>query len=107
MPTTLSLPDQDLWRRCNQLHISYKATQKTGATYAPRMNPLYNAIMNNRATAQDRATFCSLLDERIKLVQHEKDERSKYIKDDCDRFDCKRYSFRRQNLLAGGLEGRS
>src|SRR5262249_49482251 len=87
MPADLTEADQALWRRCNQLHESYKAVQKTGATYAPRMKPLLNAIMNNRASSQDRATYCSLLSELINVVQREKDERSQYINDDCDRFD--------------------
>ncbi len=87
MPANLSPADQDLWRRCNQQHNTYKATQDEAAAYAATMDPIRNRIMQNQATAQDRLDFCRLLDERIRLVQRLHSERSRYIRMDCDRFD--------------------
>ena len=100
MPANLTAADQALWNKCNKLHMDYKAAQKAVGQYGPKVNPLKNEVMNNRASAQQRATFCALLDELSKLVQSEKDDRASYIQNDCDQFDCKGYSFRRQNWSA-------
>jgi hypothetical protein len=87
MPTTLPLADQDLWRRCNQQHETYKKTGDEDFPYAKRMGPLENLLQNNKAPAPERMEFCSLLDKRINLTQREHKERSKYIELDCDKFD--------------------
>ena len=87
MPANLSAADQELWRTCNQQHNTYKATQNEAAGYAARMDPIRQRIMQNQATAQDRIDFCTLLDERIALVQRLHRERLRYMRLDCDRFD--------------------
>src|SRR5215212_5228458 len=48
MPTTLPLPDQELWRKCNKLHEAYKAAQKEAGSRYSSTKPLKNALMNNR-----------------------------------------------------------
>ena len=87
MPSELSTADQERWRTCNQLHNTYKATQREVSDYARPMDPLEALLQNNKASAQQRREYCSLLDKRIKLVQRLHKERSKYIELDCDRFD--------------------
>jgi hypothetical protein len=87
MPTTLPLADEDLWRKCTQQHDTYKATEKEDAGYARRTDPLENLLHNSKASAQQRVDFCSLLDERTKVVQRVYKERLKYIELDCDKFD--------------------
>jgi hypothetical protein len=87
MPTTLPLADQERWRKCQQQHDTYKATQDERSDYAKRMDPLENLLQNNKASVQQRVEYCSLLDKRIKLVQRLHKERSKYIEFDCDNFD--------------------
>jgi hypothetical protein len=87
MPATLTLADQELWRKCNQQHDTYKATQDEAADYARRMASIANLLQNNKASPQERVDLCSLLDKRIKVKQREHKERSKYIELDCDKFD--------------------
>jgi len=58
-----------------------------GAAFGPRMNPLVRALSEGRASPQQRLDFCNMVDERIALTQSEHQERLKYIKADCDRFD--------------------
>jgi hypothetical protein len=87
MPPNLTPAEQQLWRTCNQQHNTYKATQAEASAYAPRMDPLEQRLMNNRATPQERIDFCALLDERIRLVQRLHRERLQYMRLNCDRFD--------------------
>lgn len=87
MPSGLSRADQELWRTCNQQHNTYKASQEEASAYAARMDPIAVRLHSNRASAQDRLDFCSMLDERIRLVQRLHRERLRYITLDCDRFD--------------------
>jgi chromosome segregation ATPase len=87
MPTTMPLADQNLWRKCQQQHDTYKATQRERSDYATRTAPLADRLHNNKASAQERTEFCSLLEERIKLAKRLYKERSDYIKLDCDKFD--------------------
>jgi hypothetical protein len=87
MPTTLPLADQELWRKCNQQHDTYKATQDEAADYAKRMAPIEHLLHNNKASAAQRAELCSMLEKRVKLKQREYKERSRYVELDCDKFD--------------------
>lgn len=87
MPTAMPLADQELWRKCQQQHETYKKTDKEAGSYAKRMDPLENLLQNNQASAQQRVEYCSLLDERIKLVKRLYKERLRYIELDCDKFD--------------------
>jgi hypothetical protein len=87
MPAGLSTADQELWRTCSQPHDTYKATQEEAADYAALMDPIEDRLQNNRATPQDRRDFCWMLDERIRIVQRLHAERTRYMANDCDRFD--------------------
>jgi Domain of unknown function (DUF4157) len=87
MPAGLTPAEQDLWRTCNQQHNTYKATQEEAAAYAARMDPIRQRLMQNQATQQDRIDFCTLLDERIRLVQRLHSERLRYTRLNCDQFD--------------------
>ncbi|HYO69706.1 MAG TPA: DUF4157 domain-containing protein [Archangium sp.] len=87
MPSGLSRADQELWRTCNRLHDTYKATQREAAAYSARMDPIEERLQNNRASAQDRVDYCLALDEQMRLVQRLHKERSRYMALDCDRFD--------------------
>jgi hypothetical protein len=87
MPTTMPLADEDLWRKCQQQHETYKKTEDEAADVAKRTRPLENLLQNNKWSAQERVEFCSLLAQKTKLVQRVYKERSKYIELDCDKFD--------------------
>jgi hypothetical protein len=87
MPTTMPLVDQDLWRKCQQQHETYKKTDTEAADLARRTDPLEDLLHNNKASAQQHTDFCSQLAERTKVVQRLYKERSKYIELDCDKFD--------------------
>jgi hypothetical protein len=87
MPSGLSHADQELWRTCNQQHNAYTATKDQASAYAARMDPIRLRLSNNQASAQDRLAFCTLLDERIRLVQRLHQERARYMALGCDRFD--------------------
>jgi hypothetical protein len=87
MPTGLTPAQQQLWRTCNQLHNTYKATQDEAAKYAAKMEPLRHRLMQNQASLQDRIDFCALLDERIRLIQRLHSERLRYMRLNCDQFD--------------------
>ena len=79
--------DQVRWRNCQQQHETYKKTQDEAADLAGQTDPLEDLLHNIKASAQQRVDFCSLIVERIKVVQRLYMERSKYIELDCDRFD--------------------
>ena len=87
MPTGLTQAQENLWRTCNQLHETYKATQERASSYAARMDALRQRLMTNPKSLQERLTFCALLDERIELVRRLHSERQRYMSLDCDRFD--------------------
>ena len=87
MPLSLSKEDQELWRKCWQQHDDYKQTQDDASDLANQMNPIANLLNNNKASAQQRADYCSLLDKRIMVKQREHKERSRYMELKCDKFD--------------------
>jgi hypothetical protein len=87
MPKGLSRTEKELWKACNELYKKYKATQDDFAEVADRMDPLKNALNQNRATPQDRLTFCALLNERIEIGERLKQRRRDYMNMDCDKFD--------------------
>jgi hypothetical protein len=87
MPAGLTPAEQELWRTCNQQHNTYKATQDEASAYAARMDPIRQRLMQSQASPQDRIDFCSLLDERIRLVQRLHSERLRYMQLNCDQFD--------------------
>lgn len=87
MPKGLSRSQKEVWKACNELHTQYKTTQGEYAAVAARMDPIKDALNQNRATAKDRLDFCAMLNERIKIAERLKQERRQYIEMDCDQFD--------------------
>jgi hypothetical protein len=87
MPAGLSPADQELWKTCNGLHKTYKATQAEVAVEAKKMDKIEQALQNNRASPQDKVDYCEMLEGLIKLVQRLHRERLDYMKLDCDKFD--------------------
>ena len=83
----MPLVDEDLWRKCKEQHDTYKKTEDEDTDFAKQMRPLENLLQNKKASAQRHTDFCSLLAERIKLVQRLHKERLRYIELDCDKFD--------------------
>ncbi len=87
MPTTLTAGDEDLWRRCQQQHETYKKTDYEAANVAKRTSLLENLLNNKKASAQERVEFCSRVDDLINLKKQEHEERKTYMDLDCDKFD--------------------
>lgn len=87
MPSGLSQSDQKLWKRCSDMHETYKETQEKLGLRSASIKSLGDDFDNNRATAQQIVDLCALVDEQIHVVEQLHSERSDYVNAGCDKFD--------------------
>ena len=87
MDPNLSPADQELWKKCSQLHDTYKATQGSVADRASRIKELAERLSQNKGSPQDKLDLCLLLDEQIEEAQLLHKQRKEYTDNDCDKFD--------------------
>jgi hypothetical protein len=87
MDPNLSPAEQALWKKCTQLHDTYKDTQRAVADNASKIKELADRLSNNKGSAQDKLDLCLLLDRQIDEAQQLHQQRTTYVENGCDKFD--------------------
>ncbi len=87
MEEGLSSSDQEMWKKCYELHEKYKDLQDSNAVLSSQIKSLQDDYNNNRLTPEKKLELCALLLKLIPEVERLLNMRRSYIDDGCDKID--------------------
>jgi len=87
-PAGLSPEDSKLWDECKELHDQYKATEDKEANHRKSDYESLSARVSGRTASPGAiGELRKICNEKAQLVQQALDERIKYVRMGCDKFD--------------------